>query len=75
MGGFALAFSPGLVGVGPFCWLRVAGCEPGAFDVHLQDVDLMREAVEERAGEPFRAEDEVHSSNGRLLVTSVAPRS
>jgi hypothetical protein len=26
-------------------------------DSTLQDVDMMREAVEERAGEPFRAED------------------
>jgi len=25
--------------------------------VHLEDVDVVREAVEERAGEPFRAED------------------
>ena len=35
----------------------------------------MGEAVEERAGEPFRSEDAVHSSNGRLLVTKVAARS
>jgi hypothetical protein len=29
---------------------HLAGCEPEAFAVHLQDVDMMREAVEERAG-------------------------
>jgi len=34
-----------------------AGCEPEAFAVHLQDVDMMRVSVEERAGKPFRAED------------------
>ncbi len=35
----------------------LAGGEPEAFAIHLQDVDMMREAVEERVGEPFRAED------------------
>ena len=34
-----------------------AGGEPKALAVHLKDVDMMREAVEERAGEPFRAEN------------------
>ena len=31
--------------------------EPVAFAVHLQDVDVVSEAVQESAGEPFRAED------------------
>ena len=37
--------------------LRLFACgEPIAFAVHLQDMNVMREAVEERAGEPFRSE-------------------
>jgi len=46
--------------VQPLTWSALglfAGCEPEAFAVHLQDEDKMREAVEERAGEPFLAED------------------
>ena len=35
----------------------LAGREAEAFAVHLQDMDMMGEAVEERAGKPFRAED------------------
>ena len=35
----------------------LACCEPEAFAVHLQNVDMVRETVEERAGEPFRSED------------------
>ncbi len=31
--------------------------EPEAFAVHLQDVDMMGEPVEERAGEAFGTED------------------
>jgi hypothetical protein len=31
--------------------------EAEAVAVHLQDVDVVGEAVEQRAGEPFRAED------------------
>jgi hypothetical protein len=30
--------------------------EPKAVAVHLEDMDVMREAVEERAGEPLGAE-------------------
>ena len=30
--------------------------EPEAVAVHLEDMDVMREAVEERAGEPLGAE-------------------
>jgi hypothetical protein len=33
----------------------LAGSEPIAFAVHLQDVDVMGEPVEQCAGEPFRA--------------------
>jgi len=35
----------------------LAGREAEAFAIHLQDMDMMRETVEERAGEAFRAED------------------
>ena len=35
----------------PLCLL--AGGEPIAFAVHLQDVDMMGEPVEQGAGEPF----------------------
>jgi hypothetical protein len=50
-------------------WLALgllAGCEPKALAVHLQNVDVMREAIEERAGEPLRAEHGrmTQSSNG-----------
>ena len=34
----------------------LAGRKPEAFAVHLQDMNVMGEAVEERAGEPFRSE-------------------
>ncbi len=35
----------------------LAHCEPEAFAVHLQDVDMMGETIEKRASEPFRSED------------------
>ena len=38
----------------PLCLL--AGGEPVAFAVHLQDVDMMGEPVEQGTGEPFGAE-------------------
>ena len=38
--------------LGPFACVK-----PEAFAVHFQDVDMMREAIEERPGETFRAED------------------
>jgi hypothetical protein len=34
-----------------------AGREPKTLAIHLQNVDMVRETVEERAGEPFRSED------------------
>ena len=37
-----------------------AGCEREAFAIRLQDMDMMHEAVEERAGEPFEPKTEVH---------------
>ena len=49
--------------------------EPIAFAVHLQNVDVVGQAVEQRAGEPLIAKTLVHSSNGRLDVTIVEPRS
>jgi hypothetical protein len=33
----------------------LAGCEPEAFAIHLQDVDMMRQAVEARAGKEILA--------------------
>jgi hypothetical protein len=40
--------------------------EPITVPIHLKDVNVMREAVEERAGEPLRAEHGrmTQSSNG-----------
>ena len=35
----------------------LAAVEPEAFAVHLQDVDVMGEPIEESACEAFRAED------------------
>jgi hypothetical protein len=38
--------------------LSLLGCrEPEAFTVHLQDMDMMGEAIEQRAREPLRSED------------------
>jgi hypothetical protein len=53
----------------------LAGCEAEAFAVHLEDVDMVRQALEERAVSRSERKTEVHSSNGRLLVTSSAVRS
>ncbi len=47
-------------------------CEAIAVAVQLEDVDVMGQPVEQRAGEPFRAKDiSVHSLKGRFEVTSV----
>ena len=35
----------------------LAGRETKTLAIHLQNVDMVREAIEERAGEPFRSED------------------
>jgi hypothetical protein len=46
-----------------------------AVAVHLNDMDVMGETVEERADEPLSEPNtEVYSSNDRLLVTNVLPR-
>ena len=44
-------FAPEPIAVAPSCWQRAV-----AFAIHLQDVDMMGEPVEQGAGEPFRAE-------------------
>ena len=49
--------------------------EPIALAVHLGDVDVMGEAVEEGTGQALGPNTLVHSSNGRLLVTMTEPRS
>jgi hypothetical protein len=50
--------------------------EPVAVAVHFQDVDVVGQAVEQGTGQPLGpANTPVHSSNGRLLVTMVEPRS
>ena len=48
----------------PFWWLAGLGfvfgfalLEPEALAVHLEDMDVMGQAVEERAGEAFRSKD------------------
>jgi hypothetical protein len=43
--------------------------------VHFQDVNVMDQPVEQRAGQPPGSEQPVHSSNGRLEMTIVEPRS
>jgi hypothetical protein len=52
--------------------------EPATVAVHLQNLDMMCEPVEQRAGQPRHAgrhafsmtpNTDVHSSNGKLLVT------
>ena len=48
-----------------------AVCEAIAVAVQLQNVDVMGQPVEQRAGQPFRAEVSVHSLKGRFEVTSV----
>lgn len=60
LSGFDFAREP--IAAAPF----VAGGEPMAFAVHLQDVDMM--------SEPFGAEDRSPFSEWRVAVTSVAPR-
>ena len=51
----------------------LAVSETIAVAVHLQNLNMMREPVEQRAGQPLGTD--VHSSNGKLLMTIVAPRS
>ena len=48
--------------------------EAVAVAVHLQDVDVMGEPVQQGSGEPFRTETSVHQSKGRLVVTKMEPR-
>ena len=49
----------------------LAVCEARAVAGQLQDVDVMGEPVEERAGQPFGAEDLGPFVEGRFEVTSV----
>ena len=49
--------------------------EPIAVAVHLEDVDVVGEAVEERSGKPLGAEHLGPFVEGRLVVTRVEPRS
>ena len=49
--------------------------EAVALAVHLQDVDVVGEPVQQRADEPFGSKHAVHSSKGRLVVTRMEPRS
>ena len=52
-----------------------AALEPVALAVHLQDVDVVGEPVQQRSGEAFRAEDLGPFGEGRLVVTMTEPRS
>ena len=65
--------------LGLVCWLMLVGLpallEAEAIPVHLQDMDMVGEAVEEGPGEVFRAKDLGHSSKGRLEVARIEPRS
>ena len=60
-------------------WASAGGaCFAGAdrcSRLHLEDVDVMGQAVEERTGQALEATALVHSSNGKLLVTMTEPRS
>ena len=59
-------------------WLALASLalfEPIAVAVHFQDVDVVGQPIEQSAGQPLGPETPVHSSNGRLEVTMVEPRS
>jgi hypothetical protein len=49
--------------------------EAVAVAVHLQDVDVVGEAVEQAPVSRSEPRTSVHSWKGRLLVTSVEPRS
>ena len=49
--------------------------EAAAVAVHLQDVHVVGEPVQQCAGEAFRSDTSVHSSKGRLVVTRMEPRS
>jgi len=49
--------------------------EAVALAVHLQDVHVVGEAVQQRVGQPFRPQHFGQLLKGRLLVTSVEPRS
>ena len=52
-----------------------ATLEAVALAVHLQDVDVVGEAVQQGPGEPLDPKTSVHSSKGRLVVTRIEPRS
>ena len=66
-------------------WRRCKGVLPAALEpvtptVHLHDVHVVGETIQQRAGEPFRPEDlgplvECPPGAGRLVVTRVDPRS
>ena len=43
-------------GIGGYRSPRFASSKPVAFPIHLQDVDMMGEAVEQSTGKPFRTE-------------------
>ena len=49
--------------------------EAEAIPVHLQDMDMVGEAVEEGPGEPLRAKDFGPLAEGRLEVARIEPRS
>ena len=49
--------------------------EAVAVAVHLQDLDVVGEPVQQRTGEAFRPEDLDPLSKGRLVVTRMDPRS
>ena len=52
-----------------------ATLEPVALAVHLQDVDVVGEAVQQGPVSLSDPKTSVHSSKGRLVVTRIEPRS
>ncbi len=52
-----------------------ATLETVALAVHLQDVDVVGEAVQQGPGQPLRAEDLGPLVEGQVVVTRMEPRS
>ena len=84
-GGAGVCVCGALIGIGPFRrWRRCRGVLPAALEavtlaVHLHDVHVVGEAVQQCAGEPFRPEDhgplvegEVGGHQGRSSLVALA---
>ena len=63
------------LGAGLGAAFAAALLETVAVAVHLQDVDMMGDAIEQAPVRRSESRTSVHSWKGRLLVTMVEPRS